>query len=103
MTRLNWFKAAFAAFILTIAPLSSLAAEAVENTSEQVIQLDINVADAVTIAAALNGVGLVKAREIIAYREMFGKFRSIDELIDVQGIGSGTIEKNGHLILIVND
>lgn len=54
MTRLNWFKAAFAAFILTIAPLSSLAAEAVENTSEQVIQLDINVADAVTIAAALN-------------------------------------------------
>ncbi|HIL64428.1 MAG TPA: hypothetical protein EYG42_13430 [Porticoccaceae bacterium] len=88
---------------LTIAPLSSLAAEAVENTSEQVIQLDINVADAVTIAAALNGVGLVKAREIIAYREMFGKFRSIDELIDVQGIGSGTIEKNRHLILIVND
>jgi competence protein ComEA len=45
----------------------------------------------------------VKAREIIAYREMFGKFRSIDELIDVQGIGSGTIEKNRHLILIVND
>ena len=102
MTRLDWFKAVFAAIILTIAPLS-LAADAVESTSEQVIQLDINVADAVTIAAALDGVGLVKAREIIAYREMFGKFRSVDELIDVQGIGPATIEKNRHLILIVND
>ncbi|MCH8264427.1 MAG: helix-hairpin-helix domain-containing protein [Proteobacteria bacterium] len=102
MTRLDWFKAVFAAIILTIAPLS-LAADAVESTSEQVIQLDINVADAVTIAAALDGVGLVKAREIVAYREMFGKFRSVDELIDVQGIGPATIEKNRHLILIVND
>ena len=77
MTRLDWFKAVFAAIILTIAPLS-LAADAVESTSEQVIQLDINVADAVTIAAAMDGVGLVKAREIVAFREMFGKFRSID-------------------------
>lgn len=102
MTRLDWFKAVFAAIILTIAPLS-LAADAVESTSEQVIQLDINVADAVTIAAALDGVGLVKAREIIAYREMFGKFRSVDELIDVQGIGPATIEKNRHLILIVDN
>ena len=58
MTRLDWFKAAFAAIILTIAPLS-LAAEAVENSSEQVIQLDINMADAVSIAAALDGVGLI--------------------------------------------
>ncbi len=102
MTRIGWFKAAFAVIILTIAPLS-LAADAVENTSEQAIQLDINVADAVTIAATMDGVGLVKAREIVAYREMFGKFRSIDELIDVQGIGPATIEKNRHIILIVND
>lgn len=102
MTRLDWFKAAFAAIILTIASLS-LAVEATQLTTEQVVQLDINVADATAIAAALDGVGLIKAKEIVAYREMFGNFRSIDELMEVQGIGPATIEKNRHLIVILNN
>jgi competence protein ComEA len=93
MTKLAWVKAAFAAIISTIVPLS-LAAEGDPTTTEQVIQLDINVADAAAIAVALDGVGLVKAQEIVAYREMFGNFRSIDELLEVKGIGPGTVEKN---------
>lgn len=102
MTKLAWIKAAFAAIISTIVPLS-LAAEGDPTTTEQVIQLDINVADAAAIAVALDGVGLVKAQEIVAYREMFGNFRSIDELLEVKGIGPGTVEKNRHLIVIVNN
>lgn len=102
MTTLAWINTALAAIIFTIAPLS-LAAEAISTTTEQVIQLDINVADAAAIAAALDGVGLVKAQEIVAYREMYGNFRAIDELLEVKGIGPGTVEKNRHLILIVNN
>ena len=87
---------------LGIAPLA-LAVEAPQDTTQEVIQLDINSADAVTIAAALEGVGMVRAQDIVAYREMYGKFRSIDELAEVQGIGSATIEKNRHRILIINN
>lgn len=102
MIRRNWLKAAVAALVLMFAPLT-LAADTPEDTTQRVIQLDINSADASAIAAALDGVGLVKAREIVAYREMFGKFRSIDELAEVQGIGPVTVEKNRHRIIIVNN
>ena len=64
--------------------------------------LDINSADAAAIAAALDGVGLTKAREIVAYREMFGSFHSLEELADVKGIGVATVEKNRQRIIVVN-
>jgi len=102
MTKLVWMKAAIAALVFTIAPLA-LAADEPQSTTQQVTQLDINAADATAIAAVLEGVGMVKAREIVAYREMYGKFRSIDELVEVQGIGVATVEKNRHRIVIVNN
>lgn len=102
MTKLVWMKAAIAALVFTIAPLA-LAVDASQSTTQQVTQLDINAADATAIAAVLEGVGMVKAREIVAYREMYGKFRSIDELVEVQGIGIATVEKNRHRIVIVNN
>jgi len=102
MTKLVWMKAAIAALVFTIAPLA-LAADEPQSTTQQVTQLDINAADATAIAAVLEGVGMVKAREIVAYREMFGKFRSIDELVEVRGIGAATVEKNRHRIVIVNN
>ncbi len=37
---------------------------------------------------------VIKAQEIILYREMFGDFKSVDELTKVKGIGAKTIEKN---------
>lgn len=43
---------------------------------------------------SLNGIGSNKAQEIILYREMFGDFKSVDELVKVKGIGAKTIEKN---------
>lgn len=63
--------------------------------------VDINSADAATIAEALDGIGLVKAQEIVAYPELFGKFDSVDELAEVKGISASTIEKNRDKILIV--
>ena len=63
-------------------------------------QIDINQADAKTIAASLNGVGLVTAEAIVAWRSANGPFRSIEDLTKVRGIGKRTIEANREVILI---
>ncbi|WP_058369859.1 ComEA family DNA-binding protein, partial [Psychrobacter sp. ENNN9_III] len=43
---------------------------------------------------SLNGIGSSKAQAIILYRDMFGDFKTVDELMKVKGIGAKTIEKN---------
>lgn len=57
-------------------------------------QVDINTADAATLAAVLDGVGEAKAEAIIAWREANGPFTSVDQLAEVKGIGLKTVEKN---------
>ncbi len=57
-------------------------------------QVNINTADAETIAAQLNGVGLSKARAIVEYRSKHGPFKSADDLSLVKGIGERTVDKN---------
>ena len=56
--------------------------------------VDINTADAETLAAAINGVGLKKARDIISHREKNGPFKSVDELAGVNGIGMQTVDRS---------
>ncbi|HMN43953.1 MAG TPA: helix-hairpin-helix domain-containing protein [Povalibacter sp.] len=56
--------------------------------------VDINKADAATIAKELQGVGLSKAQAIVAYREKNGAFKSADDLSKVKGIGAKTVERN---------
>lgn len=43
---------------------------------------------------SLDGIGSSKAQAIILYREMFGDFKTVDELSKVKGIGAKTVEKN---------
>ena len=57
-------------------------------------QVDINTADAETISAELNGIGLSKAKAIVEYRTKHGPFASAEDLSLVKGIGERTIEKN---------
>ncbi len=101
MSRLAVSKLAIVAVLLALSPFS-LAVEAEPESTQQIQMLDINSADAATIAAALDGVGMTKALEIVAYRDMFGSFHSVDELADVKGIGAATIEKNRQRIIVVN-
>lgn len=56
--------------------------------------VNINKADAETIAAELKGVGLSKAKAIVEYRRKHGPFRSPDDLSLVKGIGDRTVELN---------
>jgi len=66
-------------------------------------QVDINHADARTLAESLSGVGLVKAEAIIAYRDRNGPFERVEDLAKVKGIGAKTIEANRDAIVIVRE
>ena len=56
--------------------------------------VDINSADAETLAGSIDGVGTQKAIAIIEYREANGPFSSVEDLANVQGIGMKTIDRN---------
>ena len=64
------------------------------------VPVNINKADASTLAAELNGVGASKAAAIVAYREANGPFRHIEDLSNVKGIGIKTVEKNRSNLVI---
>lgn len=56
--------------------------------------VNVNTADAATLAAELVGVGDKTAAAIVAYREEQGPFKSLDDFRNVKGIGEKVIEKN---------
>lgn len=60
--------------------------------------VDINSADAATLAESLDGVGPAKAAAIIEHRQSNGPFQSADQLAAVKGIGLATVEKNRQFI-----
>jgi competence protein ComEA len=62
--------------------------------------VNINTADAKTIADSLSGIGLKKAQTIVDYRAKNGDFKAIEDLQKVSGIGAKTIEKNKADILL---
>jgi competence protein ComEA len=56
--------------------------------------VNINSADAATLARELKGVGLKRAQAIVDYRTKHGPFKSADELVLVKGLGRKAIDKN---------
>jgi len=56
--------------------------------------VDLNSADAATLAKELDGIGMARAQAIVEYRERNGKFRSADEILNVKGIGPSVLEQN---------
>lgn len=55
--------------------------------------VNVNTADAAAIAEALSGVGPAKAEAIVAYREANGPFKTAEDLLNVKGIGEGTLKQ----------
>lgn len=57
-------------------------------------KVNINTAHVDTLQKELSGIGKNKAAAIVAYREANGPFTSVDELIEVKGIGKSLLDKN---------
>jgi competence protein ComEA len=62
--------------------------------------VDINTADASTLAKELNGVGPARAQAIVAYRNEHGPFKSVDDLALVKNMPRKVIESNRELLRI---
>ena len=62
--------------------------------------VNINTADASTLARELNGVGIKLAQAIVDYRQKHGDFKSADELTLVKGIGPAAIARNRESIRV---
>ena len=59
---------------------------------ESVSKVNINTADE-TLLTSLSGIGPNRAKAIIAYREEHGGFGTIEELMNVSGIGQVSFDK----------
>ncbi|MCO1334108.1 helix-hairpin-helix domain-containing protein [Microbulbifer sp. OS29] len=86
------------AFSLFLSP-SGFAGE-VESTdvSQVILSVNVNSASADELAEKLDGVGVARAELIIRYRKEHGPFTSIDQLLNVKGIGTATLDKNRDVI-----
>lgn len=62
--------------------------------------VDINTADAGTLASALSGVGESRARAIVEYRRQHGPFQNVEDLKRVRGIGDHLLEINRDLLTV---
>ncbi|MGD2081456.1 MAG: helix-hairpin-helix domain-containing protein [Chromatiales bacterium] len=62
--------------------------------------VNVNTADAETLARELDGVGAARAQAIVAYREAHGPFGSAEDLVKVRGIGEATLANNRENILL---
>jgi competence protein ComEA len=65
--------------------------------------VNINQADAATIAKSLDGIGQSRAQAIVDWRTAHGPFKKADDLHHVKGIGKATIERNRDAILLSDD
>ena len=72
------------------------AVQAPSQTVQQTVsdKLNINTASASEIQKALIGIGAKKAEAIVQYREKHGNFTVAEQLLEVQGSGKATLEKN---------
>ena len=83
--------AIFAVFLI-LAQVQSASAEDV--TVQEQVQVNLNTATVEELSTVLEGVGPAKAELIVKYRETNGDFSSVEQLLEVKGIGVATLEKN---------
>lgn len=101
MTRITNF---ISAFLFSLILFSSGIAQAKEesvNKHEGIeIVVNINEARAEELKTLLIGVGDSKAKAIVDYRTLNGKFAAVDDLSKVKGIGVKLLEKNRSRIIL---
>ena len=62
--------------------------------------ININTDSPEVMAEGLSGVGIAKAYRIVEHREAYGPFESIEELSEVKGIGTATVERNRERLVL---
>ena len=84
------------ALALTLIPsLNPSHAKTSPDKSSVAVEMPISVNKAtVEQLTQLKGLGLKKAEAIVTYRDKFGPFKRIEDLVNVKGIGSKFLEKN---------
>ncbi len=65
--------------------------------------VDINSADAATLAQNINGIGASKAQAIVDYRNENGRFLAVDDLVNVKGIGIKTVNRIREFLTVSPD
>lgn len=79
-------------------PVAKPAAEAAAPSSQAAVpaveSVNINSASVEELQKSLKGIGKVKAQAIVDYRTANGPFATVDQLLEVKGIGKGTLDKN---------
>ncbi|WXL27353.1 helix-hairpin-helix domain-containing protein [Ectopseudomonas mendocina] len=81
----------------------ALSPKAPSESSQPVVavsKINLNTANAEVLQRELSGVGAVKAQAIVSYREQNGNFESVEELLEVKGIGEALLEKNREKISV---
>ena len=71
-----------------------------QDAAEVSAKVNINTADAETLAKALTGIGLTKAQAIVDHRERHGRFDQAADLARVKGIGEATVTRNPEKIVV---
>lgn len=90
----------FVAALMLSVPMASLAVEGKPRpASAAVATVNLNSASAKELEA-LPGIGRATAGNIVAYRTEKGKFKTVDELLKVKGVGDKTLEKIRNLVSI---
>ena len=91
---LQQFAAALMAVLLMSLADMAVADDLSDELGMETVTVNVNEADAETIAGVLTGIGVRRAQAIVDYWEQYGRFYSAEELTAVKGIGQATIEKN---------
>ena len=89
----NITAAIFAVLVLCLSSVAQ-ANDLSGQLSGDVMTVNVNEADAASIANTLVGVGISRAQAIVDYRDQYGRFYSAQELTSVKGVGQSTVEKN---------
>ncbi len=89
------------AVVVSLSAVSVTQAETTSPASKPQVEQQVPKADKVNLNSAdvdalmtLKGVGAKKAEAIVAWRKEHGQFKSIEQLMDVKGIGESIFETN---------
>lgn len=74
--------------------------EANDAKEDVILYVDINSDSAEKMADLLSGIGLKKANDIVMYRQKNGPFETVEDLLNVKGVGPSILNKNRAAIIV---